>query len=127
MTDEVVASDEQGPRKRRGSVWVVLVVVALLFVALGLRKQSVPVLSVEQREDLLYAAVVDACANETQLTVTETVDTVTITAQRGRSFCAGQTVCSAMAEFSLDQPLGDREVIDGSRNTPVEVTPLPAG
>ena len=130
MTDDVAPqAEDDGPAPaRRWMLWLVLVAVALLFVAMGLRRTAVNVLRIEERGEQTYAAILDACKEQSKVTVAETADRVTITASKTRSFCAGgQTLCSVTVQFSLDEPLGGRPVFDGNRDVRLDVIPAPAG
>ena len=116
--------DEARPAAARASraFWVTAVVLALVFAAVGVRRERIPVWSVERTDDpLVFIAWPETCNQGARIGVVETAARVTLTATHNRPFCGGVGACAESVQFRLSTPLGERELIDGERQVPLEV------
>ena len=115
-------ADAEATGRAARAFWVTTITIAVVLAALGIRRDQVPVYHVERTTDpLVLFAWPDSCQQNARVRVTETDSTVTVTANRDRFFCGGVGACQDIIEVRLDQPLGDRQVIDGDTGKPISV------
>ena len=96
----------------------------MVLAGLGIRRERVPITSVARTDaPLVFEAGPASCNQNPHVKVHETATTVTLTAARDRSFCGGVGDCQDIVEFRLDEPLGDRRLIDGDTGEQLGLLP----
>ena len=118
-------------RGRRTPGVLIIAVVVLVAVALAaffvFRRVDVRVIEFSPSEDgrvLMVGA--DACKGDAQIVAEETDDAVTIRATAERKWFGGQTICAVESlPIQLDEPLGERAVLDAFTGEPVPDSPSP--
>ena len=109
------AADARPTAQRARAFWAVAALIALLFVAIGVRRQTVNIGSVSVSADgrtLSFGT--GTCDQNEATTVEESPTTVRTHATADRAFCGGTGACASVTTVRLDEPLGDRQVIDAS-------------
>lgn len=127
-TDETPAEAPVRAAKAARAFWVTVTIIALVFAAMGIRRDRIPVFSVERTDDpLVFLAWPETCQQDARVNVVETSTEVVVTAKHNRHFCGGVGECAESVRFTLEAPLGDRQVIDGDRRVPVDVQEADVG
>lgn len=114
--------DPEPGRSHARRFWVTALLLALLLVVLGIRRETVPISVVETTADPhVFLAAPASCNQDARVQVRETATTVTLTATRNRQFCGATGDCQDLVEFELEAPLGNRQFVDGARGEPLGV------
>ena len=96
---------------------------AILLVVIACGREAVPLIQVLVSDDGRTLLVpVAACDDREQLTVDEDEDRVVLTATIPRKGYGHFPECGIEKQVELDDPLGDRVVIDGSTQEELPVT-----
>lgn len=123
------AAGQEHGRRPPGLLIIVLIVLVAVAVAAFFMLRRVPVRAIEysvSEEGRVLLVAADACKGEAQIRAEETNEAVAIRATAKRQWFGGQTICEVDAlPVRLDQPLGNRTVIDGSTGEPVNESSPP--
>ena len=102
--------------------WITAIVVAVVLLLLALRRDRIPVFQVQRTDSpLAFYASADTCGQGARVTVVERATTVTVTVTHNRQIFGATGMCAERVPLALDQPLGERTVMDGDRNVAVPV------